>query len=161
MDGPGLITDSARDFAEALPDGGALLALDIGTKTIGIALCDAGWRFATPGTTLLRGKFGRDREALAALASERKVAGVVIGLPRNMDGSEGPRAQASRAYARNLSAALGLPVLLWDERWSTTSAERTLIEQDMSRAKRKERVDSHAAAVILQAATDAMTGGGL
>ena len=160
MDGPGLITDSATEFAAALPDGGALLALDLGTRTIGTALCDAGWRFATPGKTLPRGKFGRDRETLAALTHERRAVGVVIGLPRNMDGSEGPRAQASRAYARNLSAALGLPVLLWDERWSTTSAERTLIEQDMSRAKRKERIDSHAAAVILQAAIDAMAGGG-
>jgi putative Holliday junction resolvase len=88
----------------------------------------------------------------------RGVRGIVIGLPRNMDGSEGPRAQASRAYARNLSAALSLPILLWDERWSTTSAERALIEQDMSRARRKERIDAHAAAVILQGAIDALAG---
>ncbi|WP_407701075.1 Holliday junction resolvase RuvX [Tsuneonella troitsensis] len=152
------ITDSARDFAAALPEGGALLALDLGTKTIGIALCDAGWRFATAGKTLERGKFGRDRDTLAAICRERSVRGVVIGLPRNMDGSEGSRAQASRAYARNLSAALDLPILLWDERWSTVSAERSLIEQDMSRGKRKERIDSHAAAVILQAAIDALAG---
>jgi putative Holliday junction resolvase len=156
-----LITDSARDFAAALPDGGALLALDLGTRTIGTALCDAGWRFASPGKTLERGKFGRDRELLAALSNARNVKGVVIGLPRNMDGSEGPRAQASRAYARNLSAALGLPILLWDERWSTASAERALIEQDMSRGKRRGRIDAHAAAVILQAAIDALAGGGL
>jgi len=161
VDSGALITTEAREFAAALPDGGMLLALDLGTKTIGTALCDAGWRFASPGKTLERGKFGRDREALAALARERSVRGIVIGLPRNMDGSEGPRAQASRAYARNLAEALSLPVLLWDERWSTASAERALIDQDMSRAKRKERIDAHAAAVILQAAIDALAGGGL
>ncbi|GGD97509.1 putative pre-16S rRNA nuclease [Tsuneonella deserti] len=158
MDGAALITDRAAEFSAALPDGGVLLALDLGTKTIGTALCDAGWRFATADKTLPRGKFGRDREALASLVAARSVRGVVIGLPRNMDGSEGPRAQASRAYARNLSAALGLPVLLWDERWSTVSAERALIEQDLSRAKRKERIDAHAAAVILQAAIDTLAG---
>lgn len=161
MDAAALITDSAGEFATTLPDGGVLLALDLGTKTIGTALCDAGWRFATAQKTLERGKFGRDREVLSALVRERSIKGVVIGLPRNMDGSEGPRAQASRAYARNLNAALALPVLLWDERWSTTSAERSLIEQDMSRAKRKERIDAHAAAVILQAAIDALAGGSL
>ncbi|QDM41728.1 Holliday junction resolvase RuvX [Altererythrobacter sp. TH136] len=153
-----LITTRAAEFAAALPDGGVLLALDLGTQTIGTALCDAGWRFASADKTLPRGKFGRDREVLAALAAARAVRGLVIGLPRNMDGSEGPRAQASRAYARNLSAALALPILLWDERWSTSSAERALIEQDMSRAKRKERIDAHAAAVILQGAIDALAG---
>ncbi len=158
MDTGPLITDRAGEFAAAVPDGGALLGLDLGTKTLGTALCDAGWRFATADKTLPRGKFARDREALAALIATRSVRGVVIGLPRNMDGSEGPRAQASRAYARNLSEALGLPILLWDERWSTVSAERSLIEQDMSRAKRKDRIDAHAAAVILQAAIDALGG---
>jgi putative Holliday junction resolvase len=153
-----LITAQAGEFAAALPDGGVLLALDLGTQTIGTALCDAGWRFASADKTLPRGKFGRDREVLAALVAARGVRGIVIGLPRNMDGSEGPRAQASRAYARNLSAALSLPILLWDERWSTTSAERALIEQDMSRARRKERIDAHAAAVILQGAIDALAG---
>ncbi|WP_120716114.1 Holliday junction resolvase RuvX [Tsuneonella amylolytica] len=161
MEAGTLITDSALEFGDALPGGGVLLALDLGTKTIGTALCDAGWHFAGAHKTLERGKFGRDREVLAALAKERRVAGIVIGLPRNMDGSEGPRAQASRAYARNLSPALGLPILMWDERWSTTSAERALIEQDMSRGKRKDRIDAHAAAVILQAAIDALAGGGL
>ncbi|HSM53132.1 MAG TPA: Holliday junction resolvase RuvX [Erythrobacter sp.] len=158
MDGGSLITDSALDMREALPGGGALLGLDLGTKTIGLATCDAGWRFATAGKTLPRGKFGRDREALAALIKERGIGGIVIGLPRNMDGSEGPRAQASRAYARNLSEAFALPVLLWDERWSTQSAEAAMIGQDMSRAKRAERIDSHAAAVILQGAIDALAG---
>ncbi|QIG53337.1 Holliday junction resolvase RuvX [Altererythrobacter sp. BO-6] len=153
-----LITDRAGELREALPDGGTLLGLDLGTKTIGIATCDAGWRFATAGKTLPRGKFGRDREALAALIKQRGIAGIVIGLPRNMDGSEGPRAQASRAYARNLAEAFALPVLLWDERWSTQSAEAAMIGQDMSRAKRAEKIDSHAAAVILQGAIDALAG---
>ena len=154
-----LITTSAIDFREALPLGGALLGLDLGTQTIGTAFCDAGWRFASPGMTLKRGTFGADREALAGLVRERSIKGIVLGLPLNMDGSEGPRSQSSRAYARNLAAALSLPVLLWDERWSTTSAERDLIGQDMSRAKRAERIDSAAAAVILQAAIDALAGG--
>ncbi|RDC60440.1 putative pre-16S rRNA nuclease [Alteripontixanthobacter maritimus] len=153
-----LVTDEAPAFAAALPDGGVLLGLDLGTKTIGTALCDAGWQFATAGKTLPRGKFGRDREALATLTTARGVAGIVIGLPRNMDGSEGPRAQSSRAYARNLASALGLPVLLWDERWSTQSAERDLIGQDFSRRKRAEKIDSHAAAIILQAAMDRLSG---
>jgi putative Holliday junction resolvase len=142
----------------ALPNGGVLLGLDLGTKTIGTALSDAGWRFATPGKTLPRGKFMNDLETLRSLVNERHVAGFVLGLPLNMDGSSGPRAQSTRAYARNLER-LGLPLLLWDERWSTASAERDLIAQDVSRAKRAERIDSHAAAVILQAALDALAGG--
>ncbi len=154
-----LVTYDAAVFRLALPDGGALLGLDLGTQTIGTAFCDAGWRFASPGKTLPRGKFGADRVALAALVAERSVKGGVIGLPLNMDGSEGPRSQSSRAYARNLAEALALPVLLWDERWSTASAERGLIAQDISRAKRAARIDAAAAAVILQAAIDALTGG--
>ena len=156
-----VITDSAREFADGFPDGGALLAIDLGTKTLGTATCDAGWQFATAGKTLPRGKFGRDRDAFAALILERSVKGLVIGLPRNMDGSEGPRAQASRAYARNLAEAFGLPVLLWDERWSTASAKSAMIGQDFSRRKRAMRIDSHAAAVFLQGAIDAMAGGGI
>jgi putative Holliday junction resolvase len=155
---PPLITTSARDFRAALPGGGALLGLDLGTQTIGTAFADAGWRFASPGKTLKRGKFGADKALLEGLIRERSVKGVVIGLPINMDGSEGPRAQSSRAYARNLSV-IGLPILLWDERWSTASAERGLIDQDMSRAKRAGRIDSAAAAVILQGAIDALAGG--
>jgi putative Holliday junction resolvase len=154
-----LVTTAASDFGSAVPGGGALVGLDLGTQTIGTAFCDAGWRFASPGSTLKRGKFGADKQLIAALIAERAVSGIVIGLPLNMDGSEGPRAQSSRAYARNLSV-LGLPILLWDERWSTASAERGLIDQDISRAKRKDRIDSAAAAVILQAAIDALTGGG-
>ena len=156
---PALITESSHAFAAALPAGGPLMALDLGTKTIGTATCDAGWQFATAGKTLPRGKFGRDLQALAVRARERASRGGVIGLPRNMDGTEGPRAQSSRAYARNLAEGLRLPVLLWDERWSTASAERDMIGQDMSRRKRAERIDSHAAAIILQGAIDALTGG--
>ena len=153
-----LITDHADIFRAGLPQGGPLIALDLGTQTIGIAFCDAGWRFASPGKTLKRGKFGADKAALAGLIAARGVLGIVIGLPLNMDGSEGPRSQSSRAYARNL-AVLGLPILLWDERWSTASAEGALIAQDISRAKRADRIDAAAAAVILQAAIDALTGG--
>ena len=154
-----MITEQAGEFRAALPEGGVLLGLDLGTRTIGTAFCDAGWSFAGAGKTLPRGKFGRDRAVLEALVAERGVKGVVLGLPLNMDGTSGPRAQASRAFARNLADALGLPVLLWDERWSTASAERAMIDQDMSRAKRAERIDSHAAAVILQAAIDRLAGG--
>ena len=160
METGGLITDSALDFRASLPGGGTLLALDLGTQTIGTAFCDAGWRFASPGKTLRRGKFGADKLLLEALIAERSAKGIVIGLPINMDGSEGPRSQSSRAYARNLGV-LGLPILLWDERWSTASAERGLIAQDISRAKRVSRIDSAAAAVILQAAIDALAGGSL
>ncbi|MEM8725253.1 MAG: Holliday junction resolvase RuvX [Pseudomonadota bacterium] len=154
-----LITEAALEFGEALPDGGALLGLDLGTKTIGTATCDAGWRFATNGKTLGRGKWGRDRTLLEELIKARSIKGLVLGLPRNMDGSEGPRAQASRAFARNCAEAFELPVLLWDERWSTQSAEAAMIGQDMSRAKRAEAIDSHAAAVILQGAIDRLAGG--
>lgn len=154
----GLIVESAPDFRAALAQGGGLLGLDLGTQTIGTAFADAGWRFASPGKTLKRGKFGADKAALDALIRERAIKGIVIGLPLNMDGSGGPRAQASRAYARNLGI-LGLPILLWDERWSTVGAERGLLDQDMSRAKRAERIDSAAAAVILQGAIDALAGG--
>jgi len=155
-----VITASSLDFRTALPGGGGLLGLDLGTKTIGTAFCDAGWRFASPGKTLPRGKFTADKAQLQTLIAERGLKGMVIGLPLNMDGSEGPRAQSSRAFARNLEP-LGLPILLWDERWSTASAQRGLIAQDMSRARRSERIDSAAAAVILQAAIDALTGGAI
>jgi putative Holliday junction resolvase len=157
-----LVTEDAPGFAALLPQGGVLLGLDLGEKTIGVALCDARWSFATAGKTLPRGKFSRDCAALAAICRERDVKGVVVGLPLNMDGSSGPRAQASRAFARNLTqqtVGLGLPVLLWDERWSTASAERDMIAQDFSRAKRAARIDSHAAAVILQGAIDRLAGG--
>jgi putative Holliday junction resolvase len=154
-----LITTGALEMRDALPEGGALLGLDLGTQTIGTAFCDPHWSIASPGKTIKRGKFSVDKVLIAALIAERNIKGLVMGLPLNMDGSSGPRVQSTRAYAQNL-AALGLPILLWDERWSTTSAERGLIDQDMSRAKRKERIDSAAAAVILQAACDALAGGG-
>ncbi|MGH6745711.1 putative Holliday junction resolvase [Novosphingobium sp. PhB57] len=154
-----LITTNALDYRAVLAENrGALMGLDLGTQTIGTAFCDAGWRIASPGKTLKRSKFGADKALMEELIRERGIKGIVIGLPLNMDGSEGPRAQSSRAYARNLSV-VGLPILLWDERWSTTSAERGLIDQDMSRAKRATRIDSAAAAVILQGAVDALVGG--
>lgn len=152
-----MITTSAAELRGVLPDGGALMGLDPGTKTIGVALCDAGWRFATAGQTIRRRKFTADKAELAALIAARSVKGLVIGLPLHMDGSESPRSQAARAMARNLDD-LGLPILLWDERWTTQAAERAMIEQDFSRAKRAERIDSHAAALILQGAIDAMVG---
>ena len=152
-----LITTLAAEFRAALPEGGVLLGIDTGTKTIGTATCDAGWRFATPGKPIPKGKFARDKATIAAIVAERSVAGLVIGLPLNMDASESPRSQSARAFARNLGV-LGLPVLLWDERWSTQAAARDLIEQDLSRAKRAVRIDSAAAATILQASIDALAG---
>lgn len=150
-----MITGEARAFADALPDGGRLLGLDLGTKTIGTALCDAGWSFASPAPVIRRTKFTADKAALATLITAQSVKGLVLGLPLNLDGTESPRSQSTRAFARNC-ADLALPLLLWDERWSTVAAERALIAQDMSRARRAERIDSHAAAHILQAAIDAL-----
>jgi putative Holliday junction resolvase len=139
----------------ALPEGGRLLGLDVGTKTIGTALCDAGWSFASPALLIRRTKFQKDKAALADLAAQQGVKGLVVGLPLNLDGTDSPRTQSTRAFARNLDD-MGLPILLWDERWSTVAVERTLIEQDMSRAKRAELIDKMAAAHILQAAIDAL-----
>jgi putative Holliday junction resolvase len=151
-----LVTVSAAEYRAVLPAGGRLLGLDLGTKTIGTALCDAGWHFASPAQLIRRTKFTADRAALAKLIAEQQVAGLVIGLPLHLDGSESPRAQSTRAFARNV-ADMG-PVLLWDERLSTVAVERAMIAQDMSRAKRAERIDSLAAAHILQAAIDALAG---
>jgi len=150
-----LITASVADFAAALPDAGVLTGLDVGTKTIGLSLCDAGWSFAGPAETIRRSKFTRDLEALRAFNAAHKVAGLVVGLPLNMDGSDSPRTQSVRAFARNL-APLGLPVLLWDERWSTQAVERAMIDADVTRAKRAEAIDKLAAAHILQGAIDAL-----
>ncbi len=150
-----LATTSASDFRSALPHGGVLIALDIGTKTIGTAFCDAGWSFASPAELIRRTKFAKDKAALTALIASRDTKGIVIGLPLNLDGSESPRSQSSRAFARNI-IDLGLPILLWDERFSTAAAERAMIEADLSRAKRAERIDSAAAAHILQGAIDAL-----
>jgi putative Holliday junction resolvase len=151
-----LITPDASEFAAALPgEGGRLAGLDVGTKTIGLATCDAGWSFATPAGTLKRTKFTADLEALKTFIAKQDIIGLVVGLPLNLDGSDSPRTQSVRAFARNL-APLDLPLLLWDERWSTVAVERAMIAADMSRAKRAERVDAHAAAHILQGAIDAL-----
>ena len=152
-----MITLAVAEFREALPVGGRLLGLDVGTKTIGTALCDAGWSYASPALLIRRTKFTGDKTVLADLIAAQAVRGLVIGLPINLDGRESPRSQSTRAFARNV-ADLG-PVLLWDERWSTVAAERAMIDQDLSRAKRAERIDNHAAAVILQGAIDALTMG--
>lgn len=149
-----MITTSADDFATAVPSG-RLAGLDVGTKTIGLATCDTGWSFATPAETLKRGKFTADLGTLKTFVERHSIAGLVVGLPLNMDGSDSPRTQSVRAFARNLGP-LGLPILLWDERWSTVAVERAMIDQDMSRAKRAGKVDAHAAAHILQGAIDAL-----
>jgi putative Holliday junction resolvase len=151
-----MITTRAADFREALSEGGRLLGLDVGTKTIGAALCDAGWTIATPAELIKRTKFAADLQRLKGLVAAQRVAGIVIGLPLNLDGSESPRTQSTRAFARNLEP-LNLPILLWDERWSTQAVTRTLIDADASRARRAELVDKMAAAYILQGAIDALT----
>ncbi len=150
-----MITTAAAEFRAALPNAGRLIGLDVGTKTIGTALCDAGWSFASPAVLIRRSKFTKDKAAIADLIVAQAVKGIVIGLPLNMDGSDSPRTQSTRAFARNMDD-MGLPILLWDERWSTVAVERTLIEQDASRAKRAELVDKMAAAHILQGAIDAL-----
>ncbi len=150
-----MITLSAAQFRDALPNGGRLIGLDVGTKTIGTALCDAGWSFASPALLIRRTKFQKDKAALAEIIKAQAVVGLVIGLPINLDGSESPRSQSTRAFAQNLKD-MGLPILLQDERWSTVAVTRTLIEQDASRAKRAELVDKMAAAYILQGAIDAL-----
>ncbi len=153
-----MITTSAAEFREELPQGGRLLGLDVGTKTIGAALCDAGWTIATPAELIKRAKFSADLARIRALITAQAVVGLVIGLPLNLDGSESPRTQSTRAFARNLQP-LGLPILLWDERWSTQAVTRTLLDADASRARRAELVDKMAAAYILQGAIDALTMG--
>ncbi|WP_118858441.1 Holliday junction resolvase RuvX [Sphingomonas mesophila] len=150
-----MIHGDAASFHAAVGGGGRLIGLDVGTRTIGLATCDAEWSFATPLETLKRGKFRADLERLRGLIAQPGVVGLVVGLPLNMNGSDSPRTQSVRAFARNL-APLDLPTLLWDERWSTIAAERAMLDQDMSRAKRAERIDAHAAAHILQGAIDAL-----
>jgi putative holliday junction resolvase len=151
-----VITTGAAEFAAELPgSGGRLAGLDVGTKTIGVATCDAGWNFATAAETFKRTKFTADLAALKDFVAKHGIVGLVVGLPLNLDGSDSPRTQSVRAFARNLGS-LALPLLLWDERWSTVAVERAMIEADMSRAKRAEKVDAHAAAHILQGAIDAL-----
>ena len=136
------------------PERGALVGLDLGTKTIGVAVSDPDRRLATGVGTILRKTFTIDAARLLAIAAERNAAGFVLGLPVNMDASEGPRAQSTRAFARNFSRLTELAIALWDERLSTSAVERELIGTDMSRARRKEVIDEHAAIYILQGALD-------
>lgn len=150
---PALVLPLA-ELAPHLPARGALIGLDLGTKTIGVASSDPDRRLATGVTTIARTKFTTDAAQLVALAKERKAAAFVLGLPVNMDGSEGPRAQSTRAFARNLAQLTELPIALWDERLSTAAVERDLIAADVSRARRAEVIDQHAAAFILQGALD-------
>ena len=151
-----IATDTAA-FRVALPERGCLAGLDVGTRTIGVAFCDSRWTIASAAETIARGKFAADLARLRALTTARQVAGLVLGLPLNLDGSDSPRTQSTRAFARNL-APLGLPILLWDERWSTAAVTRTLLSADTSRARRAELVDKMAAAYILQGAIDALAG---
>ena len=146
------------DSAALLPPRGALIGLDLGTKTIGVATSDPNRRLATPVETIARRRFGLDARRVLELAGERRAVGFVLGLPVNMDGSEGPRAQATRAFARNLARLTPLPIALWDERLSTAAVERALIAADASRTKRKAVIDQHAAAYILQGAIDRLAG---
>lgn len=142
------------EIAPLLGPRGALIGLDLGTKTIGVASSDPDRRLAAGVTTIHRKAFTADAKTLLALAAERAAVGIVLGLPINMDGSEGPRAQSTRAFARNLSQLTELPIALWDERLSTAAVERELIGMDVSRAKRAEVIDEHAAIFILQGALD-------
>src|SRR6266850_954860 len=142
------------EIAPLLPARGALIGLDLGSKTIGVAASDPDRRLAAGVTTVARTAFTADANALLALAAQRRAAGFVLGLPINMDGAEGPRAQSTRAVARNFAKLTDLPIGLWDERLSTAAVERGLIEADMSRARRAEVIDQHAAAFILQGALD-------
>jgi putative holliday junction resolvase len=148
-----MITASAAEFAAAAH--GKLAGLDVGTKTIGLATCDAMWSFAGPAGTIRRTKFTADLQQLRKFITAQQIAGLVVGLPLNMDGTDSPRTQSVRAFARNL-APLELPILLWDERWSTQAVERAMIDADVSRARRAEKVDALAAAHILQGAIDAL-----
>ena len=149
-----MIADDWDAFRAALPPTGPLMGLDLGTQTIGVAVSDGLRSVATPLETIRRKKFGIDAKALLALLEVRDVAGIVLGLPLNMDGSEGPRCQATRAFARNLSPLVSCPIGFWDERLSTVAAERALLEADTSRRRRAEVIDHVAASFILQGALD-------
>ena len=147
------------EIAPLLPPRGTLIGLDLGTKTIGVAASDPDRALAAGVETIARKTFTADAQRVLALAAERKASGFVLGLPINMDGSEGPRAQSTRAFARNLSRLTDLPIALWDERLSTAAVERELIAADMSRKKRAAVIDQHAAAFILQGALDRLKRG--
>jgi putative holliday junction resolvase len=146
-----------NEAAALLPERGALIGLDLGSKTIGVAVSDPDRRVATPVETVARKRFNLDAARILHLAAERRVVGIVLGLPINMDGSEGPRAQSTRAFARNLARLTELPIALWDERLSTAAVERALIAANASRAKRKAVIDQQAAAYILQGALDRLS----
>jgi putative Holliday junction resolvase len=152
-----VICETPEEFGKNLPAYGAVAGLDLGTTTIGVALSDILRGVATPVETLKRKKFGVDAAALLKLTSGRDVKGLVLGLPRNMDGSEGPRAQATRAFARNLEKLTPLPITFWDERLSTVAAERAMLEADMSRKRRAALIDHVAAGFILQGLLDRLT----
>ena len=145
------------ELTSTLAPGDLVAGLDLGTTTIGLSLSDKGRRFATPRTVISRKKFTIDAEVLLAFAAKEEVRAFVIGLPINMDGSSGPRAQATRAFVRNMEAKTSIPFVYWDERLSTVAAERVLIEMDVSRKKRSERIDSAAASFILQGALDRLS----
>ena len=149
-----MIYDDIAAFADTLPGHAALAGLDLGTKTIGVAVSDRMLSVATPLETIKRRKFGQDAAALQALLDAREIAGLVLGLPRNMDGSEGPRCQSTRAFARNYAALHDLPITFWDERLSTVAAEKALLEADTTRKRRAEVIDHVAAGYILQGALD-------
>jgi putative Holliday junction resolvase len=153
-----MIVDLPSAFQGLLPGRGRLLGLDVGTRTIGTALCDADWTIASPAELIRRTKFAADLARLQSLATGQQAAGLVVGLPLSMDGGDTPRTQSVRAFARNLTP-LELPILLWDERWSTQAVTRNLLDADASRARRAELVDKLAAAYILQGAIDALAGG--
>ncbi|MDX2265757.1 MAG: Holliday junction resolvase RuvX [Hyphomicrobiales bacterium] len=147
---------AVEDLRGLLRSEARLIGLDLGEKTIGVAVSDVNHGLASPLVTLARGKFGENAAQLRAIFESEKACAVVIGLPLNMDGSEGPRAQATRAFARNLAAAGAPPICLWDERWSTAAVQRAMIDADVSRKRRAEAVDKLAAAFILQGALDRM-----
>jgi putative holliday junction resolvase len=147
-----------EDLALSLPPKGRVIGVDLGAKTIGLAISDFERRLASPLKTLPRGAFGRDAETLTAIFSEFDVAGIVIGLPLDLDGRDNPRAQSTRAFARNLSTRTSLPIVFWDERFSTAAVTRSLIANDVSRARRAQVVDKMAAAYILQGALDRLSG---
>ena len=149
---------TSEDLPSALQPGARLLGLDVGTKTVGLALTDVTRTVATPYKTLRRTKFTADAKEIAEIAEKEGVGGLVIGLPLNLDGSEGPRAQSTRAFARNLAAHVPIPMTFWDERLSTAAVERHLIEADASRKRRAEVIDRMAAAYILQGALDRLRG---
>ena len=152
-----MICASIEDFAAALPRTGAVLGLDLGTKTIGVAVSDLRRQVASPLRTIRREKFTLDAAELLKIVAEREIGGLILGLPMNMDGSEGPRCQSTRAFARNLEKLTALPIGFWGERLSTVAAERAMLEADLSRKKRAERIDNVAAGFILQGALDRMS----